>query len=220
MVVHRLRVEMLPERISKDKRLVLLCRGAPCRPQITGTQPVFHLLHLAAFQYLHNIRSGCNHADFIVFQRRKLKPSVRLRPLLELLTDGDTPRFKIYAVPRQARSFRFTQPGKHDHLEDVAVLVPLGFGEKRPYLFVRQRYDLLFLHARQRHTVARIQFQITQLHSDGKRLCQNAVNVADRLCGEREVFRYRLSFFVLVNDCPPALLELIIEMLYLLRRQL
>lgn len=80
---------MLPERVSKDKRLVLLCRGAPCRPQITGTQPVFHLLHLAAFQYLHNIRSGCDHADFIIFQRRKLKPSVRLWSLLELLADGD-----------------------------------------------------------------------------------------------------------------------------------
>lgn len=89
MVVHSLRVEMLPERVSKDKRLVLLCRGAPCRPQITGTQPVFHLLHLAAFQYLHNIRSGCDHADFIIFQRRKLKPSVRLWSLLELLADGD-----------------------------------------------------------------------------------------------------------------------------------
>ena len=84
-----------------------------------------------------------------VLRGRQCGAAVRYPALLKLLVDLDRSGFEVHAVPGQPQGLRFPQAGKQNGFQDDLQLIIGRRLEKRFYLLVCQRGQLLLFHLRE-----------------------------------------------------------------------
>lgn len=184
VVIYRLRAEVRAGQSGKYQGCLSFLRILPPRPHSTCLEPLRCLLPPSAGQQRHDRGSGLDDPGLVVLQRGEGKAAVRQGPLLELLADRDRPGLEVDAVPCQADSLRFPKAGKQDHFQEDLVFIGGRHPEEVPYLFVRQRLDVLLDHFRERDRCGGIVPQVSHLYCGRQALCQDAVDIADALSGE------------------------------------